>query len=39
MSEAITLTVKMGNVDLTYLLIVGSTECASDLYADSCRSF
>lgn len=38
-SEAITLTGKVGNHDLIDLLIAGSTECAADLYADSCRSF
>lgn len=39
MSEAVSLTGKTGNYDLIDLLIAGSTECASDLYADSCRPF
>lgn len=39
MSEAVTLTGKMGNYDLIDLLIAGSIECASGLHANSYRPF
>ena len=38
-SEAVTLTGKMESYYLIDMLTSGSPECASELYADSCRPF
>lgn len=39
MSEAVTCAGKVGNSYLIDMLTSGSTECAAELYADSCRPF